>query len=669
MEILAPLSGLIVALEDLPDQAFARKLVGDGVAIDPRSNEVLAPIAGRVTQLHRAHHAIAITDDSGVEILIHVGLDTVKLEGRGFTPLVELNARVERGQPLLRFDAGVIASQGYSLLTPVVVTSNVAGVEHPQGLVEAGRTVLLRVEPGVAASSPNPRPAPRAHRRTRDTGIVKINGAFAFLQKIGKALMLPVAVLPVAGLLLGIGAAPFDWMPPVVAQLMKDAGDVIFGNLPLIFAVAVALGFTDNDGVAAVAATIGYLVMLSTLGVMTGVWHTTPVNVLGIPTLQTGVFGGILAGGLAAVMFRRFYHIELPAYLSFFAGKRFVPIVTALGAIGLGLALSVVWPPIQGGIDVFSRWAAAGDPRTAATVYGFVERLLLPFGLHHIWNAPFFFEIGTFVAPDGRTIHGDIPRYFAGDPTAGILGGAFLFKMFGLPAAAIAMWRAARPEKRRAVGGMMMTAALTSVLTGITEPIEFAFLFVAPVLYLLHAVLVATAQFLMATLGAHLGFTFSQGGIDFVLYNVLSPFSQKWWLVLVLGPLYAAVYYLVFSTAIRWLNLGTPGREDDVATQSVQPTGGVAKARALVSAFGGAANLTALDACVTRLRVTVADAAQVNQARLKELGASGVLVVGNSVQAVFGPVSENLKTDIEAYLKTPALVDRGSQAGTVHGVP
>ena len=483
---------------------------------------------------------------------------------------------------------------------------------------------------------------------------MKASGVFAFLQKVGKALMLPVAVLPVAGLLLGIGAAPFEWMPPVVALLMKGAGDVIFANLPLIFAVAVALGFTENDGVAAVAATIGYLVMLATLGVMAGVWHTQPVNVMGIPTMQTGVFGGILAGGLAAAMFKRFYHIELPAYLSFFAGKRFVPIVTALGAIALGLVLSVVWPPVQGGIDVFSRWAAAGDPRSAATVYGFVERLLLPFGLHHIWNAPFFFEIGTFVTPDGRTIHGDIPRYFAGDPTAGILGGAFLFKMFGRPAAALALWRAPRPERRRAVGGIMMTAALTSLLTGITEPIEFAFLFVAPVLYLLHAILAASAQFLMGTLGAHLGFTFSQGGIDFVLYNMLSPFSQKWWLVLVLGPLYAAIYYLVFSAAIRWLDLSTPGREGEAVAESRKPAVGLEKARELVSAFGGAANLTALDACITRLRATVGDAAKVNQERLKELGASGVVVVGHAVQAVFGPVSENLKTDIEAYLKTQA---------------
>jgi len=484
-------------------------------------------------------------------------------------------------------------------------------------------------------------------------------GAFAFLQKIGKALMLPVAVLPVAGLLLGVGAAHFEWLPAIVSQLMKDSGDVIFANMALIFAVAVALGFTQNDGVSAVAATIGYAVMLATMGVMAEARQLQPVVIMGIKTMQTGVFGGILAGGLAAAMFNRFYRISLPAYLGFFSGKRFVPIITALGSIVLGLGLSMVWPPVQGAIDVFSRWAAVGDPRLAATVYGFVERMLVPFGLHHIWNAPFFYEIGSFTDATGKVVHGDIQRYFSGDPTAGILGGAFLFKMWGLPAAAIAIWRSARPENRVAVGGIMISAALTSFLTGITEPIEFAFLFVAPALYLMHAVLAASGQFVMATLGAHMGFTFSQGGIDFVLFNVLNPFSQKWWLVLLLGPLYSVIYYATFTAAIRWLRLKTPGREDVSAAPapapgvaaSALPVGTHEKARELVLAFGGRGNLAGLDACITRLRVSVKEPGRVDEARLKALGAAGVVVVGTGVQAVFGPSSENLKTDMEEYLK------------------
>ena len=472
---------------------------------------------------------------------------------------------------------------------------------------------------------------------------------FAFLQKIGKSLMLPVAVLPVAGLLLGIGAANFEWMPPLLSMLMKNSGDVIFGNLPLIFAIGVALGYTENDGVSAIAATIGYVVMLATLGVMTGVWGMEPKTIMGIKSMETGVFGGILAGGLAAAMFNRFYKIALPAYLGFFAGKRFVPIITALAAIVLGVVLSVIWPPIQGGINSFSHWAAVNDPRLAATIYGFVERLLIPFGLHHIWNVPFFFEIGSFQDATGQVVHGDINRYFAGDPTAGILSGAFLFKMFGLPAAAIAMWHAAKQENRVRVGGIMISAALTSFLTGITEPIEFSFLFLAPVLYLIHAVLAATSQFIMNSLGAHMGFTFSQGGIDFVLFNVLSPYSQKWWLVLILGPVYAAIYYVVFRYTIQALNLKTPGREDATENGASTATGSE-RARDLVLAFGGRGNISNLDACITRLRVVVKDPGRVDEGKLRNMGASGVLRVRDSVQAVFGTLSENLKTEMQEYL-------------------
>lgn len=486
--------------------------------------------------------------------------------------------------------------------------------------------------------------------------------AFGYLQKIGKALMLPVAVLPVAGLLLGVGAAGFTWMPEVVSDLMRLSGEAVFGNMALIFAVAVALGLTDNDGVSAVAATIGYVVMLATMGVMAKVLGHEPVTIMGIDSIQTGIFGGLLAGGLAAIMFKRFFRISLPPYLGFFAGKRFVPIITALAAIVLGLLLSVVWPPIQGGIDQFSHWAAVGDPRTAASVYGFVERLLVPFGLHHIWNAPFFYEVGTFVDASGKVVHGDIQRYFSGDPTAGILSGAYLFKMFGLPGAALAIWRTARPERRKAVGGIMISGALTSFLTGITEPIEFAFLFVAPLLYGLHAVLVAGAQFLMSTLDAHMGFTFSQGAIDFVLFNVLNPHSQRWWLVLILGPLWGLVYYGVFRYAIEWLNLKTPGREDEgeAAPAPAESRDGFDRARQLVAAFGGPANLLSLDACITRLRIEVQDPAKVDRAALATLGASGVVQIGHNVQAIFGTLSENYKTDMQTYLRANA---EGASAG------
>jgi PTS system glucose-specific IIC component len=491
--------------------------------------------------------------------------------------------------------------------------------------------------------------------------------AFVVLQQIGKSLMIPVAVLPVAGLLLGIGAAHFEWIPPLVSALMKASGDVVFGNLALIFAVGVAVGLTENDGVAAISAVVGYVVLLAILGVMAGVWGIEPVTIMGIKSMQTGVFGGILAGAIAATMFKRFYRSTLPPYLAFFSGKRSVPIVTALAAGIAGVVLSAIWPPIQHGIDTFSHWAAVSNPRTAATVYGFVERLLIPFGLHHIWNVPFFFEMGAYTDASGTVVHGDINRFFAGDPTAGILAGAFLFKMFGLPAAAIAMWHSASPQNRVAVGGIMISAALTSFLTGITEPIEFAFLFVAPVLYVAHAALAASTQFVANTLGMHMGFTFSQGGIDFLVFNVLGKFAQNWWLVLILGPVYAVIYYVVFRLAIRWLDLKTPGREEGVAAApAAAPAAGDNRARELVLAFGGGDNIASLDACITRLRVAVRDPALVDERALAALGASGVMRVGNGVQAVFGTLSEHLKTNMEDYLRASGAAAAAAPASAAH---
>jgi PTS system glucose-specific IIC component len=473
--------------------------------------------------------------------------------------------------------------------------------------------------------------------------------AFGLLQKIGKALMLPVAILPVAGILLGVGSAGFTWMPELLSAIMRDAGGVIFGNLPLFFAIGVALGLTENDGVASMSAVVGYVVMLATMGLLAGRHGVEVKSIMGISSIDTGVFGGILMGAIAAWLFNRYYRIQLPAYLGFFSGKRFVPIVTAFAAVFVGALLSYAWPPVGKVIRAFSEYAAYGNPLLSVGVYGFVERLLIPFGLHHIWNVPFFFEIGSFVNSAGVTVHGDITRFFAGDPEAGILGGAYLFKMWGLPAAAIAMWHAARPENRVRIGGIMVSAALTSFLTGITEPIEFSFMFVAPVLYGIHAVLAACSQVTFALLGAKLGFTFSHGFIDFVLYYAK---DTRPGLVLVLGPVYAMIYYGLFRWAIAKFNLKTPGREAAEAAAPDAAAGEDSFSRRLVLAFGGRANIRSLDACITRLRVAVIAPERVDKAALKALGAAGVMMSGNGVQAVFGTRSENLKTDLEIYLKT-----------------
>lgn len=474
--------------------------------------------------------------------------------------------------------------------------------------------------------------------------------AFAVLQKIGKALMLPVSVLPVAGILLGIGSAHFAVMPDLVSNVMAQSGGAIFGIMAIMFAIGVALGLTNNDGVSALAAVVGYVVLLATLGVMAKVLNVESKEVMGILTVDTGVFGGILMGGIAATLFNRYYRIQLPDYLGFFAGKRFVPIATAFAAIAAGIVLSFIWPPIGAGIKGFSHWAAESNPAVAFTIYGIVERLLIPFGLHHIWNVPFFFEVGSYMDPTtGKLITGEIQRYIAGDPTAGNMAGGYLFKMWGLPAAAIAIWRSARPENRAKIGGIMLSSALTAWLTGITEPIEFAFMFVAPVLYAIHALLAGVAYFLCIELGIKHGMTFSHGAIDYVVLFAKS--TRGWWL-LVIGPLWALLYFTIFRVLIVKFDLKIPGREiEEVSRADAMADAAFGFSQQLVLAFGGRSNIKSLDACITRLRVELNDVTKASPDKLKALGAAGVVVAGKGMQAIFGTRSENLKTDIEEYLK------------------
>ncbi|EFV9994023.1 PTS glucose transporter subunit IIBC [Shigella sonnei] len=438
--------------------------------------------------------------------------------------------------------------------------------------------------------------------------------AFANLQKVGKSLMLPVSVLPIAGILLGVGSANFSWLPAVVSHVMAEAGGSVFANMPLIFAIGVALGFTNNDGVSALAAVVAYGIMVKTMAVVAPlVLHLPAEEIASKHLADTGVLGGIISGAIAAYMFNRFYRIKLPEYLGFFAGKRFVPIISGLAAIFTGVVLSFIWPPIGSAIQTFSQWAAYQNPVVAFGIYGFIERCLVP---------------------------------MAGDPTAGKLSGGFLFKMYGLPAAAIAIWHSAKPENRAKVGGIMISAALTSFLTGITEPIEFSFMFVAPILYIIHAILAGLAFPICILLGMHDGTSFSHGLIDFI---VLSGNSSKLWLFPIVGIGYAIVYYTIFRVLIKALDLKTPGRED--ATEDAKATGTSEMAPALVAAFGGKENITNLDACITRLRVSVADVSKVDQAGLKKLGAAGVVVAGSGVQAIFGTKSDNLKTEMDEYIR------------------
>ncbi len=492
--------------------------------------------------------------------------------------------------------------------------------------------------------------------------------AFGFAQKLGRALMIPVAVLPAAGILLGIGggllggvaAGTFHINSPVALGLlgvMKASGDAVFGALPLMFAIGVAIALSNNDGVAALAAAVGYLVLLGAMSAVASLLGLQTGTVLGFQTVDTGVFGGIVMGVVAAYLFNRFFRIQLPTYLGFFAGKRFVPIVTAFSAIAIGFMLTIVWTPLQAGLNGLANWSISQNPGLGVFIYGVVERALLPFGLHHIWNALWFFQFGTFITPSGETVRGLTNMCFAGDPQhGGILAGGYLFKMFGLVGAAMAIWLAAKPDKRAQTGSLMTSAGFTSFLTGITEPIEYSFLFVAPLLYVAHVFLAGLAFPLLYFLGARLCYSFSHGAIDYTLFYIL---DIEAWMVLMVGPLYFFTYFGVFYGVIRWRDLKTPGREDEEAEWSAPglPAPGMdvdkehAFARQLVLAFGGKSNITSLDACITRLRVSVGDPGTVSQARLKALGAAGVVVVGSNMQAIFGPKSEGYKNDMDEYLE------------------
>jgi glucose PTS system EIICBA or EIICB component len=511
---------------------------------------------------------------------------------------------------------------------------------------------------------------------------------FGVLQKVGKALMLPVALLPAAGILLAIGAAlqnpallelaPFldNSGVEIVAQVMQKAGDIVFANLPVLFAVGVAVGLAGGEGVAALAAIIGYLIMNVTMGTAAGITAEDVnglnyANILGIPTLQTGVFGGIIVGIIAAALYNKFFEIELPSYLGFFAGKRFVPIITAATSVVLGLLMLVIWPPIQEGLNAFSQNMVHANLTLSAFIFGLIERSLIPFGLHHIFYSPFWYEFGQYVTNAGETVRGDQRIFMAQisdnvqNLTAGtFMTGKFPFMMFGLPAAALAIYHEARPEKKVVVGGLMASAALTSFLTGITEPLEFSFLFVAPILFAVHAVFAGLSFMTMHLLDVKIGMTFSGGLIDYILFGLINPQTNAW-IVIPVGLVFAVIYYFGFRFAIRKFNLMTPGREEVEDEETSSSGKGGDLPYEVLDAMGGQENIAHLDACITRLRVSVNDIKNVDKERLKKLGASGVLEVGNNIQAIFGPRSETIKGQMKDIMsgKRPRTVEKAPEGG------
>ncbi|WP_240954195.1 N-acetylglucosamine-specific PTS transporter subunit IIBC [Solimonas marina] len=453
---------------------------------------------------------------------------------------------------------------------------------------------------------------------------------FAPLQKIGRALMLPIAVLPVAGLMLRFG------QPDLLGLgWLADAGNAVFGNLPLIFAIGVAVGFAiENNGVAGLAAVIGYLVLSAVLKAID-------------PHIDMGVLAGVIVGVVAGVLYNRFRDIRLPEYLAFFGGKRFVPIVTGLSCLLLGAVFGLIWPPVQSGIDHVGQWLV-GAGSLGSFVYLVLNRLLLVAGLHHILNSLVWFVFGSFTDASGAVVNGDLHRFFAGDPSAGaFMTGFFPIMMFGLPAACLAMYHAAPRERRGQVAGMLFSMALTSFLTGVTEPIEFTFMFLAPGLYALHALLTGISGVVMSLLHVRLGFTFSAGAIDYVLSFGLASHPLLLWPV---GAVFAGIYYTSFRWAIVRFGLKTPGREPDAvgAASAVPadadievPAGVTARAAAFLTALGGSGNLLVIDACTTRLRLTVRDVQRIDEPALRGLGARGVLrPSADALQVVLGPQAD-----------------------------
>lgn len=533
------------------------------------------------------------------------------------------------------------------------------------------------------------------------------SNSFGVLQRVGRSFMLPIALLPVAGLLLGVGSSFTN--PTTLAtygltniiyeggilytllDIMSKTGSVVFDNLALLFAVGVAIGMAKKEKeVAALSGVIAYLVMnaaISTLITAKGGVAAMPVNStttsLGITTLQMGVFGGIVVGLGVAALHNRFYKIQLPQVLSFFGGTRFVPIISSIVFLFVGILMFFVWPIVQGWIASLGNLVLASG-YAGTWIYGIIERALIPFGLHHVFYMPFWqTELGGAMVIDGTLVQGAQNIFFAelaskstqqfSVAATRFMSGKFPFMIFGLPAAAYAMYRCARPEKRKVVGGLLLSAALTAMLTGITEPIEFTFLFVAPVMYAVHCVLAGLSYMLMHIFNVGVGMTFSGGIIDLTLFGILQGNEKTNWLwVVIVGLVYAVVYYLVFTFLIKKFNFKTPGREDDDEETKLytradynrkkDSEGKNASANDAVSALilkglGGRSNISDIDCCATRLRVTVKDDGKVEDGLLRASGASGVIRKGKGIQIVYGPQVSVIKSRLDDFMEHSEVDD------------
>jgi maltose/glucose-specific phosphotransferase system IIC component/glucose-specific phosphotransferase system IIA component len=546
--------------------------------------------------------------------------------------------------------------------------------------------------------------------------IVMKDKIFGVLQRVGRSFMLPIALLPVAGLLLGIGSSftnattietyhlgKFIYEGGVlytILDIMSKTGSAVFDNLALLFAMGVAIGMAKKEKeVAALSGAIAYIVMNTTIsalitakGGVEAMAENSTTSVLGITTLQMGVFGGILVGLGVAALHNKFYKTELPQVLSFFGGTRFVPIVSTVTYLIVGIIMFYLWPIVQLGISKLGV-LVLNSGYAGTWIYGILERALIPFGLHHVFYMPFWqTELGGSMMIDGNMVAGAQNIFFAelaskstevfSVSATRFMAGKFPFMIFGLPAAAFAMYKTARPEKKKIVGSLLLSAALTSMITGITEPLEFTFLFVAPLMYAVHCVLAGLSYMLMHILNVGVGMTFSGGLIDMTLFGVLQGNAKTHWIwIVVVGLIYAVVYYFVFYFMITKMNLKTPGREPDDVEPKLYRRSDVNEAKVakvksadkrasdvvsamILKGLGGKDNLSDVDCCATRLRVTVNDASKVTDDMLKASGASGVIHKGNGVQVIYGPKVSVIKSDLEDFIDSPYSDDPDSIIGT-----
>lgn len=529
---------------------------------------------------------------------------------------------------------------------------------------------------------------------------------FSVLQRVGRSFMLPIALLPVAGLLLGIGSSFTNpttietynlggviyegGVLYTILDIMSRTGSAVFDNLALLFAMGVAIGMAKKEKeVAALSGAIAYLVMNTAISVLImakggveAMTENSTTSALGITTLQMGVFGGIIVGLGVAALHNKFYKTELPQVLSFFGGTRFVPIVCTVVYLIVGIAMFYLWPFVQLGISKLGV-LVLNSGYAGTWIYGILERALIPFGLHHVFYMPFWqTELGGSMMIDGSVVTGAQNIFFAelaskstdvfSVSATRFMSGKFPFMIFGLPAAAFAMYKTARPEKKKVVGGLLLSAALTSMLTGITEPLEFTFIFVAPLMYGVHCVLAGLSYMLMHIFNVGVGMTFSGGAIDLTLFGILQGNHKTNWIwIVVIGLIYAVVYYFVFYFMITKMNLATPGREADDIEPKLYRRSDVEAAKSdkaggssgdtvsalILKGLGGKENLSDVDCCATRLRITVIDIKKVTDSLLKESGASGVIRKGNGVQVIYGPRVSVVKSNLEAFMDSPQSND------------